>query len=184
MPKKPLNEDDLALWQRIAANVQPLRQPAKLAPKKPHVPTARASPKPPPAKARAAPEKPEPPSTPPEVVTPAPASSSLDRRTATKLKRGQIAVEAKLDLHGLTQGEAHRALRHFIVESRERGQRCVLVVTGVGTFGSDGPSGVLRRAVPRWLSEPAMHEAVLSFVPAERRHGGHGALYVLLRRKR
>jgi DNA-nicking Smr family endonuclease len=184
MAKKRLSEDDLALWKRIAANVQPLKQPPTLAPKRP-APPAAPEPKPAaPAKATAKPKPASPSPATPVTVKPAPAAPSLDRRTATKLKRGQIAVEARLDLHGMTQGEAHRELIHFIAESRAAGRRCVLVVTGVGTLRGEAGAGVLRRSVPRWLAEPALSEAVLSFAPAEPRHGGHGALYVLLRRKR
>ncbi|MGD9537861.1 MAG: Smr/MutS family protein [Alphaproteobacteria bacterium] len=184
MAKKRLSEEDLALWQRIAANVRPLKQPAKLAPRRQPAAAQSAKPKPA-APAKAAPVKPKAAKpAPPVAAKPVPAPPSFDRRTATKLKRGRIAVEAKLDLHGMTQSEAHGTLRRFIAESREAGRRCVLVVTGVGRLREDGGPGVLRRSVPRWLAEHALAEAVLSFAPAEPRHGGAGALYVMLRRKR
>lgn len=188
MAKRKLSEEDLALWRRIAANVEPLRHPAKLVATK--APSASpTSPKPKPARPRTepSPAKPVPPPpapAPPVVITTvAPTTPGLDRRTTAKLKRGRIAIEATLDLHGMTQSEAHEALDRFIAESRERGRRCVLVVTGVGTDRLGG-AGVLRRSVPRWLAAPALREAVMSVAPAEPRHGGHGALYVLVRKKR
>ena len=104
--------------------------------------------------------------------------AGIDRATAERLKRGRRPVEASLDLHGLTQAEAHRALAAFIAGSRAAGRRCVLVITGHGR--SSG--GVLKAAVPRWLEEPELRRAVLAIAPAQPQHGGHGALYVLLRR--
>jgi DNA-nicking Smr family endonuclease len=104
----------------------------------------------------------------------------LDRRTAERLRKGQIAVEARLDLHGHTQAEAHRALVGFVAGSAAAGRRCVLVITGKGTRGA----GVLRASVPAWLNDPALRPKVLAFAPARPRDGGEGALYVLLRRAR
>jgi DNA-nicking Smr family endonuclease len=112
--------------------------------------------------------------------------SGLDRRQALRLRRGQLAIEARLDLHGMTQVEAHRALAGFVARSHAAGKRVLLVVTGKGTRqGDDGsPSGVLRRTVPRWLAEPALRPLVLATASAVRRDGGDGALYLLLRRIR
>jgi DNA-nicking Smr family endonuclease len=106
--------------------------------------------------------------------------AGVDRATAERLKRGRRPVEASLDLHGLTQAEAHRALAAFIAGSRAAGRRCVLVVTGHGRLSG----GVLKAAVPRWLEEPDLRRDVLAIAPARPQHGGHGALYVLLRRSR
>lgn len=110
----------------------------------------------------------------------------LDRRQALRLRRGQLAIEARLDLHGMTQAEAHRALAGFVAKSHAAGKRVLLVVTGKGTRpGADGsPSGVLRRTVPRWLAEPALRPLVLATAAALPRDGGDGALYLLLRRLR
>ena len=104
--------------------------------------------------------------------------AGVDRATAERLKRGRRPVEASLDLHGMTQAEAHRALAAFITGSRSAGRRCVLVITGHGRLSG----GVLKGAVPRWLDEPDLRRAVLAIAPARPQHGGHGALYVLLRR--
>ncbi len=105
-------------------------------------------------------------------------STGLDRATFEKLKRGQMAIEAQLDLHGQTQDEAHRDLSAFIARAQAQGKRLALVITGKGREGK----GVLRESVPRWLNEPALRGRVLALSPAQPRDGGSGALYVLLRR--
>lgn len=106
----------------------------------------------------------------------------LDRRLAERLRRGKLPIEAKLDLHGLRQAEAHRRLERFLAESQAAGKRCLLVVTGKGVHKQEG--GVLRANVPRWLNEAPNRARVLSFDYAQQKHGGTGALYVLLRRHR
>ncbi|MEC8372349.1 MAG: Smr/MutS family protein [Pseudomonadota bacterium] len=108
--------------------------------------------------------------------------TGLDRRTGQRFKRGQLPVEARLDLHGMTQTEAHRALSAFLSNQHAAGRRCVIVVTGKGV-GKEG-GGVLRNAVPRWLNEAPNRDKVLAFEYARQRDGGAGALYVLLKRKR
>jgi DNA-nicking Smr family endonuclease len=82
----------------------------------------------------------------------------------------------------MTQAEAHRALAAFIAASHDAGRRCVLVITGRG-LGSSGP-GILKKSVPRWLEEPELRRRILAVAPAQPRHGGPGAAYVLLRRPR
>ncbi|MGH6913774.1 MAG: Smr/MutS family protein, partial [Geminicoccales bacterium] len=104
----------------------------------------------------------------------------LDRRTWLRLKRGQVAIEQTLDLHGRTQAEAHGALGRFLAAAEAAGCRCVLVVTGKGMESG----GTLRHMVPRWLNEGGNRERIVAFSPAQVRHGGAGALYVLLRRRR
>jgi len=108
--------------------------------------------------------------------------AGLDRRTGQRFKRGQLPVEARLDLHGLTQAEAHRELDGFLSRQYMTGKRCVIVVTGKGV-GKDG-GGVLRAAVPRWLNEAPNRERVLAFEYARQKDGGAGALYVLMKRRR
>ena len=104
----------------------------------------------------------------------------LDRRTWLRLKRGQVSIEQTLDLHGRTQDEAHEALGRFLAAAQAAGCRCVLVVTGKGLESG----GTLRHMVPRWLNEGANRERIVAFSPAQARHGGTGALYILLRRRR
>ena len=111
------------------------------------------------------------------------AQPGLDKRTAERLKRGQLRLDGRIDLHGMTQIEAHPALSDFIAACRGGGRRCVLVITGKG-LGPDGSVGVLRAAVPRWLNEATNRRHVLAFHQAVPRDGGGGALYVLLKRSR
>ncbi|HEV2302111.1 MAG TPA: Smr/MutS family protein, partial [Stellaceae bacterium] len=108
--------------------------------------------------------------------------AGVDRANAERLKRGLHPIAATLDLHGMTQAEAHRRLAAFVEESRAAGHRCVLVVTGRG-LAPDGP-GILKRSVPRWLEESQMRRHILAVAGAQPRHGGAGALYLLLRRRR
>jgi DNA-nicking Smr family endonuclease len=93
-----------------------------------------------------------------------------------------MPIEARIDLHGMTQSEAHRVLTGFITGQQAAGRRCVLVITGKGR-GKQG-AGILRESVPRWLNEGPLRERVLAFDYARPQDGGEGALYVLLRRKR
>ena len=109
-------------------------------------------------------------------------TAGLDRRTGQRFKRGQLPVEARLDLHGMNQTEAHHALSTFLSVQQAAGRRCVIVVTGKGV-GKEG-GGVLRNAVPRWLNEVPNRDKVLAFEYARQKDGGAGALYVLLRRRR
>ena len=108
--------------------------------------------------------------------------SGIDRANAERLKRGLHRIEARLDLHGKTEAEAHHALASFIHSSSEAGRRCVLVITGRG-LGPTGP-GVLKSAVPRWLEGVELRRKILAIAPAQPRDGGAGALYLLLRRHR
>jgi DNA-nicking Smr family endonuclease len=104
----------------------------------------------------------------------------IDRRSWLRLKRGQVTIEQTIDLHGLTQEQAHERVGRFLAEAQQSGLRCLLVVTGKGL----AHGGVLRHMVPRWLNEGANRERVLAFAPAQPKHGGAGALYLLIRRKR
>jgi DNA-nicking Smr family endonuclease len=117
----------------------------------------------------------------------APPLAPIDRRLKRKLKRGRGEIDGAIDLHGLTQAEAHQALRGFLRHSQARGARLVIVVTGKGGPLDEPGSwpqerGVLRRVTPHWLREPDLRAIVLGFEEAGRAHGGSGALYVRLRR--
>lgn len=191
-PRRP-SADELELFERALgdtrrAGAKPPRPPARPTPTRP--PSAA-------PKARAPQPKP---ATPPErqpakpsyVVERRRAVPGLDRRTTERLAKGQLPVEARLDLHGHRQATAHRALDAFIGASHRAGRRCVLVVTGKGQerpgqpppiMGEEAP-GVLRRNLPRWLAEPGLADKVLAVRPALPQHGGEGAFYVLLRRNR
>jgi DNA-nicking Smr family endonuclease len=108
--------------------------------------------------------------------------SGIDRASAERLKRGLQPIEGRLDLHGMTQAEAHRAVAEFVHRSRDAGRRCVLVITGRG-FGPTGP-GILKLAVPRWLEEAGLRRHILAVAQAQPRDGGAGAVYLMLRRHR
>jgi len=107
----------------------------------------------------------------------------LDKRTQQRLRRGQVHIEARLDLHGMTQTGAHQALERFLERAHLAGKKTVLVVTGKG-LRADGEIGVLRRAVPRWLNEAPMRSWVHAFDHAAPRDGGEGALYIVMRRRK
>lgn len=169
---KPPTKDDGDVWRSVTADVTPLaggQNPA--ARPEPVGPEAKA------AKPRAQPAAPAPrrPSAAPPLmpgVTP-----GVDRRTAERLRRGQLPIEARLDLHGQTRADAHRALASFLAASWDSGRRVVLVITGKG-------QGILKDAVPRWMNEGANRTRILAIATAQPKHGGDGALYVLLRRRR
>ncbi|HEX9237310.1 MAG TPA: Smr/MutS family protein, partial [Xanthobacteraceae bacterium] len=99
--------------------------------------------------------------------------------------RGQTAIEARLDLHGMTQKQAHAALLRFLHQAQAKDAKLALVVTGKGLGGAAAAAserGVLRRQVPLWLSLPEFRRFVVSFEEAHASHGGEGALYLRLRR--
>lgn len=121
-------------------------------------------------------------------------AGGLDGRTSERLRRGVIEPEARLDLHGMTESAAHRALLTFLRGAAARGCRLVLVVTGkgLGPAAPDEPfdldidrrrRGVLKTMTPRWLAEPDLSRLVADVRQAHRRHGGTGALYVYLRKQ-
>lgn len=110
-----------------------------------------------------------------------PPLAALARREKQKLARGRVAIDARIDLHGMTQGEAHVALAYFLRRAQRNGARFVLVITGKG---GSGERGVLRRQVPLWLGLPDLRDTVVGFEQAHVAHGGEGALYVQLRRRR
>ena len=112
----------------------------------------------------------------------------MDKKKHEKLKRGRLTPEARIDLHGMTKAEAHSALIRFIQEADNAGHRLLLVITGKGLNSKyDDPlskhrGGVLKQAVPYWLSTPPLSQLVLHMSEAHPKHGGSGALYVYLRR--
>jgi DNA-nicking Smr family endonuclease len=112
-----------------------------------------------------------------------PALSPVLRKEKQKLARGSAAIDARIDLHGMTQAEAHGALRRLLHRSQARGAKFVLVITGKGApNASRSDRGVLRRQVPMWLALPEFRRYVLGFDVADTGHGGEGALYVRLRK--
>lgn len=202
MPRRrrgQLSDDDLAVWRQVARTAAPLdrRQDRSGAPP--------ASPKP-------KPEAESPPDESPTTLRPfrigaaardesvghvlAPTIAGqlaaqpvrMDRKTFTRLKRGKLKPERKLDLHGMTLAQAHPALRGFIRAAHGDGLRLVVVITGKGRGSRDEggpiptPRGVLRHQVPGWLHAPDLRPYVLQVTDAHFRHGGDGAYYVYLTR--
>lgn len=184
MTKRRPSAEESELFRRTVGDARPLRARAKRSEPTPAAkPEPAAAPKPKAPAPRIA--LPAPPRL-PRTKTPTPGRfADIDKRTAERFRRGELAIEATLDLHGLTQAEAHRRLDAFVARAAGAGTRMLLVITGKGERGPDGQrEGVLRGGVPRWLAEPGLRPHVLALSHAQPKHGGGGALYVLLRKKR
>lgn len=119
-----------------------------------------------------------------------PAGGEVDRRTSDRLKRGELRIEGRLDLHGLRQSEAHDQLTQFLMQSYDADRRCLLVITGKGNRFQKQESeperevGVLRRLLPVWIGMAPLAQIVLMHSNAQPKDGGAGAFYILLRRRR
>ena len=175
---RSLSDDERALWDTVTRAIAPLRK--RKAKKREESAAAVAAAAPPLAKpvrtAKMAPAAPP--------RTQAPPLAPLGRRMRSKLERGSEPIDDRIDLHGMTQADAHAALAHFLRRAQARGARVVLVITGKGARGGDAFSerGILKRQVPHWLESAALRPLVISFESAGIGHGGAGALYVRLRR--
>ncbi len=190
-----LSATELALWRHVTADVTPRGgRKAKLkdeapAPQSP-APQNPASQNPASrtrsAGAPMAPAKPAMTEKPPPRS--APPLAPIEKRLRRQLSSGRQPIDGRLDLHGMTQAEAHRALIGFIHRAVAQDAKVVLVITGKGGAGPKpdyaSERGVLRRAAPLWLAEPSLRPYVLSVEEAARPHGGGGALYVRLRRRK
>lgn len=179
--KRSLSEEERALWESVAKQVKPLRKRPRVL--KPSVPpeaetdavsrpvtSLKATPTP----RIIPPSRPEPPPLAP-----------IGRRERSQLSRGRKEIDARLDLHGMTQIRAHRVLLTFLQRAHSDGLTFVLVITGKGKVGgAEAERGVLRRQVPQWLSLPEFRSLVVGFEEAHIGHGGEGALYVRVRRVR
>ena len=185
---RDLRPEEHELWQRIARSADPLR-PARTVSPRPAPPTPQ-------------PDTPSPAPDPiqpfrvgsradtriPDRQTP-PAPIRMDRKTFTRMSKGRLNPDARIDLHGMTAARAQTALSAFLLSAFSRGDRLVLVITGKGRpRRSPGPmpdeEGVLKRELPHWLTMPPLSAVVLDYAAAHRRHGGSGAYYVYLRRPR
>jgi DNA-nicking Smr family endonuclease len=177
---RALTADEHALWSHVTRSVAPLRR-RRPVPK----PEAAAE------ESEQQPPRPAPPA--PVLRTPAPRPTPrppglapIDRRLKQKLARGREGIDRSIDLHGLTQAEAHAALVRFLRNARADGARLVLVITGKGGRSDDFTvdRGVLRRQVPLWLRSAELRDSVIGFDWAHAAHGGEGALYVRIRKSR
>ena len=182
--RRALSEEEHALWESVAKQTKPLRKKPRAAKPPAALPDADMDavkpvtpPRPlSPTKIAHAP-KPEMPSAPPPLAP-------LGRRERSQLSRGRKQIDARLDLHGMTQTRAHRALFGFLQRAHGEGLTFVLVITGKGKMGVESERGVLRRQVPQWLGLPEFRSLVVGFEEAHIGHGGEGALYVRIRRSR
>ena len=174
--RRSLSDEERALWDTVTRAIAPL--PKRKAKKRdePAVAAAVPSPAKPARVARIVPA-----ATP---RTQAPPLAPLGRRMRSKLARGSEPIDDRIDLHGMTQADAHAALAHFLRRAQARGARVVLVITGKGARADSDYSerGILRRQVPHWLESAALRPLVIGFESAGVGHGGAGALYVRLRR--
>jgi DNA-nicking Smr family endonuclease len=174
---RPLTVDEHALWSHVTRSIAPLR---RARPQRETEPVPEAKPiKPAPAAPAVRMPAPHPTPRPPGLAP-------IDRRLKQKLARGREPIDGTIDLHGLTQAEAHAALVRFLRNARAGGARLVLVITGKGARSDDfaADRGVLRRQVPLWLRSAELRDLVVGFDWAHAAHGGEGALYVRIRRRR
>jgi len=109
--------------------------------------------------------------------------AGLDPRVVRRLRKGDFAYQAHLDLHRMTADEARLAVDHFLCDAWRRGSRCVLIIHGRGRNSKD-QIPVLKERLKVWLGRGALARHVLAFTTARACDGGAGALYVLLRRER
>jgi DNA-nicking Smr family endonuclease len=189
--RRKLSDEERTLWGRVTRSIAPLRRrplPAESA--EAAAPAGRSNPFAARAEAGTRSAAPAPKSTPKSAPKsapkPAPWLEPLDRRQKQRLARGTVPLDARIDLHGRTQSEAHAELLHFLRAAQKDGARFVLVITGKGARARDDWSerGVLKRQVPLWLKLPEFRGYVVGFEDAHIGHGGEGALYVRLRRGR
>lgn len=178
--RRGLSDEEDALWTSVARSIKPLRR--------------KTQPKPPPPKSRATAVRAGAGATPTPSVAAAlreappaksPPLAPFDRCLRQRVARGRAAIDARIDLHGMTQSKAHAALLAFLRRAQASGGKIALVVTGKGSAGSGGDGserGVLKRQVPLWLALPEFRRLVVGFGDAHVSHGGEGALYVRLRR--
>jgi DNA-nicking Smr family endonuclease len=173
MSRRRLSEDEQALWRGFARGVAPLRRGAEAALGVAPEQAARQAPSHDARKERVQAKQP-------------PALAQFDRRLRQRVTRGQAAIDIRIDLHGMTQRQAHAALLHFLKAAQAQNAKLALVVTGKGAgraAAAASERGVLRRQVPLWLSLPEFRRFIVSFEQAHASHGGEGALYLHLRRR-
>jgi DNA-nicking Smr family endonuclease len=203
--KGTLSDDDTVVWSYTASSIEPLKRKkarvlgvneaveAAMNGVIPPAPSKRPTKTPPAKQPHVLQPLPVRAKDPPSLTqsTKAPPLADFDRRKARQLAGGQVSIDARLDLHGFRQSEAHAALRNFLFNAYRRGHRWVLIITGKGgrprARDDDDFSfmpietGVLKRNVPMWLEEPELRAIVVSHRPAAIKHGGDGALYIHLR---
>lgn len=193
--RRQLSDEEHALWAGFARSIKPLRS-VKAAAKEAAKEAAKAiadagqyesrdANRAAHQKVRLSPQSPARSQPPPAVKSPP--LAPFDRRFKQRVARGRDAIDARIDLHGMTQRQAHAALLRFLRGAQAENAKVVLVVTGKGGGRLEpdgGERGVLRRQVPLWLELPEFRHVIVGFGEAHASHGGQGALYVRLRRAR
>ena len=183
MSRRRLSDEERVLWKGVTRSIAPLR---KLSALELDVADPPSAPNPPKPRAKSVSVVVAPVALPARRVA-QPPLAPLTRKAKKRIARGNHAIDGRLDLHGMTQAEAHDALFGFLRAKQSRGAKVVLVITGKGARGSDddgGGRGVLKRMVPMWLGMPDFRGLIVGFENAAIGHGGEGALYVSLRRAR
>ena len=182
---RALTDDERTLWHAVAKTTKPLKRGKRA------VKTVDVSDETEPVKARSTAPAPAASPTHPkhlkktEKPAAPPALAPMSRREKSRLSRGRQEIDARIDLHGMTQARAHRALLAFLQRAHADGATFVLVITGKGRIGGEErEQGVLRRQVPHWLALPEFRTIVVGYEQAHIGHGGEGALYVRVRRAR
>jgi DNA-nicking Smr family endonuclease len=178
--KRTLSEEEKALWHAVARSATPLRRRKAIV--LDEVTGAAQVTRPAARRDKVTPVR----STVVKPVKPSPPPlAPLGRRERSQLAKGRKSIDARIDLHGMTQERAHRRLIGFLQGAAADGATFVLVITGKGRASVLEPDrGVLRRQVPHWLALPELRSLVVGFEEAGIGHGGEGALYVRLRRMR
>ncbi|MEM9582767.1 MAG: Smr/MutS family protein [Pseudomonadota bacterium] len=186
--RKPrgLSPEEKELWSRVVETAEPHRTPQTLFADAPILQPTSKTPTPAPIAPFQIGQKARPSQT---ALPPPAAPIAMDKRAFARMKRGKMSPDAKIDLHGMTQEEAHPALINTLLNAHAAGKRLVLVVTGKGKMRDDGGpipvrTGILKHAVPQWLQQAPLKQIVLQTNQASQSHGGSGALYVYLRRQR
>jgi len=191
-----LNDEDRKVWQQVSDTAEPLKKRPQSSRRPKTAGTTN------PRLAQNPELKKTPPPTPSYTARRVaggfvPPALGVDKAMKRKLGRGQMHIDARLDLHGKTRAAAHELLKSFLFTAHNRGHRTALVITGKGDKGiarhtlhsfdvihTPERTGVLMRCVPQWLNEPGCRELIVGYQPAHPKHGGGGALYVRLRRKK
>ena len=164
MTDRPLKPGERKIWRHVSKTVSPRRKPK-----------GKGSAKPLPSREDFA-NMLRIPAAPAEVVKPLP--QTLDLNQDKRVRRGRVEIDAKIDLHDMTQSMARPALHRAIMRAANRNKYCLLVITGKGLRGD----GVLRRSFPNWIAEPTVRPLIANYAPAHIKHGGTGAWYVFLKR--
>ncbi len=182
--RRRLTEEEERLWALVARSITPLRAGKRVPKREPMAALSKPSPQAARPVKKAAVD--HPPAAAPYHPKPPASAIAIARREKQQLARGKTEIGGRIDLHGMTQAQAHDALLHFLRRYQAEGAKFVLVITGKGSAGAvaRGERGVLRRQVPLWLGLPEFRACVLGFDAAHVGHGGEGALYVRLRRAR